>query len=488
VEVTAARRRLGAWYTPDWLVDVVVELALHEVDRSQGSRTLRVLDPACGDGRFLRAVAERLDGRCELVGVDIDDAALSAAADVLSSVEGVRLMRADALTWDWHAEGAFDLVIGNPPFVSPLSSHTPRRGSSGLGGGPYADVAVEFLSLAHRLARAGSGRVAFVLPTSVLSARDAAPVRAAIDMDTSLRSCWWSHRPVFEDAVVQTCAVVLERGTPAAAATTPVSARVGAGDVVSDVRVRRRSDPSSSWSWLLAELQGAPQLDVEALDTAGILEERGTPRADFRQHYYGLVGNLMDGDPGPAGAAHRPPLVTSGLIDPGSCSWGRRRVRFAGDDFAAPRVVLEQLTPGLRAWAQSRLVPKVLVANQTRVVEAYPDVHGEFLGSVPVISILTTEGSVALDIAAVLTSPVVTAWAAREVAGSGRGGGSLRLSAPLLGRTPWPAGDLGRARRALSAGDVVSCGVEVTKAFGLRAASATGLVDWWASALPRRAR
>ena len=42
------RKQLGAWYTPPALVDAVVHEAVFD-----GART--VLDPACGDGRFLRA-------------------------------------------------------------------------------------------------------------------------------------------------------------------------------------------------------------------------------------------------------------------------------------------------------------------------------------------------------------------------------------------------------------------------------------------------
>ena len=71
-----------------------------------------------------------------------------------------------------------DVVVGNPPYLSQLAAATTRGGSSRHGGGPYADAAVEFLALAHRLARPDGGRIGLVLPQSILASRDAAPVRA----------------------------------------------------------------------------------------------------------------------------------------------------------------------------------------------------------------------------------------------------------------------------------------------------------------------
>jgi len=55
----AARKLLGAWYTPPELVDDVVDNVLRGFRPKRG-RAVRVLDPACGDGRFLFAVERRL--------------------------------------------------------------------------------------------------------------------------------------------------------------------------------------------------------------------------------------------------------------------------------------------------------------------------------------------------------------------------------------------------------------------------------------------
>lgn len=177
------RKVLGAWYTPPSLVDAVVGEAVFPGARS-------VLDPACGDGRFLRAT-----GLPEQHGLDIDPE--------------TPFEHGDALSRDWGGQ-RFDVVVGNPPYLNQLSRHTSRGGSSRFGGGPYADAAAEFLALAVRLVRPG-GRVGLVLPQSLMSARDAAGIREQVDAAAALRWMWWSDHQVF-DAHVRVWAGVWEVG------------------------------------------------------------------------------------------------------------------------------------------------------------------------------------------------------------------------------------------------------------------------------------
>ena len=113
---------------------------------------------------------------------------------------------------------------------------------------------------------------------------------------------------------------------------------------------------------------GVPPLP--ALATDGTVGDRAPCSLNFRDEYYGLVPAVSDDGDGP-------PLVTSGLIDPGRCLWGDRPVRFAKREFAAPRVELARLDTSMRAWARRKLVPKVLVANQTRIIEAVADPDGD---------------------------------------------------------------------------------------------------------------
>jgi hypothetical protein len=174
--------------------------------------------------------------------------------------------------------------------------------------------------------------------------------------------------------------------------------------------------------------------------------------------------------------------VTSGLIDPGRCRWGERPVRFAGRTRERPRVDLEALSPTMGRWAERLLVPKVLVANQTAVIEAVADVEGAWLPGVPVVTVRPGEGTAVIDVAAVLTSAVASCWAWHRAAGTGLSATTLRLGPRWLGDLPWPARSLSAAVAALADGDVDACAAAVDAAYGV---TDDRLSAWWRSRRPR---
>lgn len=441
----AERKRWGAWYTPSELVSLVIDQVLADLPERSGP--VRVLDPACGDGRFLVAVASRLrtEGRSvELTGCDVDADALHAVAD-----RTVRLIHDDALHRDWGDE-RFDVVVGNPPFLSQMAAVTTRGGSSRHGGGPYADAAAEFLALAVRLADPRHGRVGLVLPQSILASRDAGPVRDLVGRSADLVWSWWEPGQRHFDAAVNVCVLGLRR--PGTGALT-----------------------HGRWTRVVTDALGVPPLDVEQLATVGTIGDRAALNANFRDEYYALVPAVSDDADGP-------PLVTSGLIDPGTCLWGRRPVRFAKQEFAHPRVDLGRLHGRFPAWARRKLVPKVLVANQTKIVEAVADPNGEWLPGVPVTTVTPDDPDYVWRVTAVLTSPVASTLAWHHSAGTGLSSRAVRVSPAALAALPWPAGPLDAAVAALRDGDVKSCGTQVTAAYEL-----DDLVPltWWSSGLPR---
>ncbi len=140
---------------------------------------------------------------------------------------------------------------------------------------------------------------------------------------------------------------------------------------------RSSSDAPSRWNvdrtgrtWSRAARAFPPCRDD--LASTACLGDRARLNANFRDEYYGMIPAVGDHDSGP-------PLVTSGLVDPGRSWWGGRPITFAKQRFERPRVDLDRLDDHMVRWAERRLVPKVLVANQTRIVEAVCDPHGEWL-------------------------------------------------------------------------------------------------------------
>lgn len=462
--MAGSRKQLGAWYTPPDLVEAVVDAVVTPEFVAARHRRLAVLDPSCGDGRFLAAATDRivaLGATAALDGCDLDPAAVAAARAAMP--EGADIRCADALAATWPSR-RFDLVIGNPPYLSQMAAATTRGGSSHRGGGPYADVAVEFLALAADLVDPVGGRVAFVLPQSLLASRDAADVREAIGERAQMIWSWWSDRRVF-DAQVHVCVLAFEFGRA------------------------EPEDRRSNWTHVVTSRRGVPAVSDD-LAVDGSLGDRARLNANFRDEYYGMIPAVGDHDAGPR-------LVTSGLVDPGRSWWGERSITLARQRFDRPRVDLDGLDDRMARWAERRLVPKVLVANQTRIVEAVCDPSGDWLPAVPVLAVYPTGAhwdddrtrpddelaGAAWEISAVLTSPLASAWLWHRGAGTGLSADAIRLSPVTLADLPWPSGDLGSAVDALRHGELRNCGAAIDAAYGI--VDDSELFSWWSALLER---
>lgn len=138
------RKRHGVHYTPSDLARFVARRTLQQAGAAErtlaqrGTGELVVLDPACGDGELLLALALEAEAAGlpapHLVGVDRDEAAIAVARERLSTVRAssTRLVAGDFLAADaanaasaadaaataTHGLPAtFDVVISNPPYV-----------------------------------------------------------------------------------------------------------------------------------------------------------------------------------------------------------------------------------------------------------------------------------------------------------------------------------------------------------------------------------
>lgn len=446
------RRGAGVYFTPAWLVEHLLDQALEPTLDEHPPDQVRVCDPSCGSGLFLVAVARRLRRRgvpwsavLERVhGIDIDPGAAELARLGLwltaldegdsPDLPDPAVHVGDAL--DGEPPGApYDVVVGNPPFLNRLERRTApdrdvgRRWTEQSRGAlrGYTDVSAVFLHRATTWLRPG-GRVALVQPQSLLAARDAAGVRRHLAEAGALESLWAGERPVF-DAGVLTCAPVVRLGGDQG----PVSTFHG-----ETAEPGGRVDPgdlSGTWSHLVAAALGIPVVRLET-GAAGVVGDVAVCTADFRDQYYGLRPHVREAGDCPDGV----PLVTTGLIDPARSLWGRRPTRFLKQQWRAPVVDPGSLVAddALARWAASRRVPKVLVATQGQVVEAVADEAGDWLPSVPTLTVVPRTASV-WHLLAVLLAPPVSAHAATTYAGAGLSMRAVKLSAKQVALLPLPA-------------------------------------------------
>jgi adenine-specific DNA methylase len=151
-------KRLGAYYTPPAVVESLIRWAVT-------TASSRVLDPSCGDGRFLSTLRNA-------VGVDIDPVAVAAARSQRSSPV---VYSEDFFKWAPQTSLRFDAAIGNPPFIryQRFSGETRSRAlelcrNLGIDLTALASSWAPFIVGSSGLLAEG-GRIGFVVPLSTFT-------------------------------------------------------------------------------------------------------------------------------------------------------------------------------------------------------------------------------------------------------------------------------------------------------------------------------
>jgi len=162
---SSSQKARGAYYTPEAIVSRLVRWAVRK-------STDRLLDPSCGDGRFIAAHRNSF-------GVEQDATAVATAK---RRAPWTRIHQGDFFAWAKHTDERFHSAAGNPPFIRYQTFNGAIRKRAlalctGLGvkfSGLTASWA-PFLVATASLLRPG-GRIAFVVPAAIGHAPYAAPV------------------------------------------------------------------------------------------------------------------------------------------------------------------------------------------------------------------------------------------------------------------------------------------------------------------------
>ncbi|MCX4139344.1 SAM-dependent methyltransferase [Paraburkholderia sp. SEWSISQ10-3 4] len=201
------RRELGAFFTPPDLTKVISEWAI----RSPGDL---VLEPSFGGCGFLAAAVDRLsvmgtrNPAAQLFGCDIDVGAFDSLATLGPKVAAENFVLADFLsvfrTPSWPP--AFDVVIGNPPYIGYHNLNDDQRAVA-IAAANNSPLAIRlqknaslwayFLLHSISFVRAG-GRLAFVLPKSFLDAEYAADLRELVGREFARTAVVAVHQKLFK--------------------------------------------------------------------------------------------------------------------------------------------------------------------------------------------------------------------------------------------------------------------------------------------------
>ena len=117
VEEPVFSRALGHVATPTEVVEFMVRLA-----QPVACRECCVLEPACGDARFLQVFAQKYGTQHKLVGIEINREAAAHARRLVGRF--ATIIETDFLLY--YPKEEFDIIIGNPPYgIVGDSSHYP---------------------------------------------------------------------------------------------------------------------------------------------------------------------------------------------------------------------------------------------------------------------------------------------------------------------------------------------------------------------------
>lgn len=163
--IDEARKSSGSYYTPDATAASLVAWAVHKP-------TDRMLDPSCGDGRFLALHRNS-------AGVEQDSNALNAA---IQRAPWAMIHDGDFFTWAAETEERFEAAAGNPPFIRyQRFTGSVRKTALSLCarlGARFSSLTsswAPFLVATASLLKPG-GRMAFVVPAEIGHAPYAVPL------------------------------------------------------------------------------------------------------------------------------------------------------------------------------------------------------------------------------------------------------------------------------------------------------------------------
>ena len=104
----------GGYYTPKVIREFLVDWALDSDGKT-------VLEPSCGDGRFLETILERKPKKIKaIVGLELDPLEARKAQTLIKKFENIsRIINEDFFKYSLKTmkQRKFDIVLGNPPFI-----------------------------------------------------------------------------------------------------------------------------------------------------------------------------------------------------------------------------------------------------------------------------------------------------------------------------------------------------------------------------------
>ena len=112
-ENTTQKKLRGGYYTPQKLADQIVKLTL--------KNDMKILEPSCGDGSFLRSLKKILNNRNynieKIDAIEYIEEEADKSAKLVRDIENATVINDDFYNFYINCEEKYNLIIGNPPYI-----------------------------------------------------------------------------------------------------------------------------------------------------------------------------------------------------------------------------------------------------------------------------------------------------------------------------------------------------------------------------------
>ncbi|MHC4122714.1 MAG: N-6 DNA methylase [Planctomycetota bacterium] len=171
----------GGYYTPSKLANYLTSWVAE-------IKPQNILEPSCGDGVFIEAIASLVSNKPTITGVEIEPEEAQKTKDMAKALKGINatIENTDFLQWFLHnvdSQIQFDAVLGNPPFIR--YQYLPKKSQElsesifnkfHLPFTKHTNAWVPFVIASLELLRPG-GRIAMVLPSEIIHVMHAQSLR-----------------------------------------------------------------------------------------------------------------------------------------------------------------------------------------------------------------------------------------------------------------------------------------------------------------------
>lgn len=433
---TSKRKEQGIYYTPTFIVDYIISNTLGKIaKKADGSyKKIQVVDPACGSGSFLLRAFEyliSLDTEIEhgervktelygkrvlstekfnhlrkaIFGVDLDPKAVEIAQLNLllraaekkerlpslrnnirlgnSLIDDQTIDKSKFFIWEKEFEeilsnGGFDVVIGNPPYVSSLQltklvgtdikEYWKKKYHSAQGA---YDIFVLFFEQSLRICK-DDGYLALITPNKYLSSPYGRGLRDLISKNyTLVKIVDLSKVRVFDDPSVYPIITVIQKRKPDKEYTVAIE-QIFSQNILEDKKVHRISSkalrilPEYLWGPIITNTM---DIIVTIFSKGKILDEVAKVQATTTAAEADEYSNYINEKTGI-------PIINTGTIDRYRTTYGIINFKNKGESFKTPHLdISEGVSEKRRRLYQT---PKIIIAKLALRIEGFFDEEGKY--------------------------------------------------------------------------------------------------------------